>query len=117
MNATRLMLHRGAYKTPTVRNITLTAPYMHHGIYKTLEEVIWFYNKGGGKGLKLDVPNQTLPEDELKLSKQEQLDLIAFMKSLTDTTGIKGKPERLPAFPNHLPYNNRPIGGVYTLPD
>lgn len=117
MNATGLMLHRGAYKTPTVRNITLTAPYMHHGIYKTLEEVIWFYNKGGGKGLKLDVPNQTLPEDELKLSKQEQLDLIAFMKSLTDTTGIKGKPERLPAFPNHLPYNNRPIGGVYTLPD
>ncbi|HTE13005.1 MAG TPA: cytochrome c peroxidase, partial [Chitinophagaceae bacterium] len=39
-----------AFKTPTLRNIALTAPYMHNGVYKTLEEVIDFYDKGGGRG-------------------------------------------------------------------
>ena len=49
-----------------------------------LEEVIDFYNKGGGIGLGFKVPNQTLPEDELLLSDKEKKQLIAFMKTLTD---------------------------------
>lgn len=74
----------GAFKTPTVRNIAITAPYMHNGVFKTLEEVVDFYNKGGGKGLGLEVENQTLPFDELKLTKEEEEALVAFMKTLTD---------------------------------
>jgi len=74
----------GAFKTPTVRNIALTAPYMHNGVFKTLEEVVDFYNKGGGKGLGYEVENQTLPFEELKLNKKEEEALVAFMKTLTD---------------------------------
>ena len=74
----------GAFKTPTVRNAAITAPYMHNGIFKTLEEVVDFYNKGGGQGLGYEVENQTLPFDELKLTKKEEKALVAFMKALTD---------------------------------
>lgn len=73
-----------SFKTATVRNISLTAPYMHNGVYSTLEEVIEFYNKGGGAGAGLEVNNQTLPSDPLNLTKQEKIQLIAFMQSLTD---------------------------------
>ncbi|PTT00309.1 cytochrome-c peroxidase [Flavobacterium sp. HMWF030] len=77
-------IHKNSFKTPTIRNIELTAPYMHNGVYKTLEEVVDFYNEGGGIGLGFDVPNQTLPEDKLNLSDLEKKQLIAFMKTLTD---------------------------------
>lgn len=73
-----------AFKTPTLRNIALTAPYMHNGVYKTLEEVVDFYNKGGGNGLGFKLDNQTLPEDKLNLSEKEKQDLVAFMRALTD---------------------------------
>ncbi|MFN0048631.1 MAG: cytochrome-c peroxidase [Cytophagales bacterium] len=99
----------GSFKTPTVRNIELTAPYMHNGAYKTLEDVVDFYNKGGGRGLGLDVPNQTLPFDKLNLSRQEQKDLVAFMKTLTDTTGLTSKPAYLPQIEGFT----RKIGGEY----
>jgi len=46
-------IHFGMFKTPTVRNVELTAPYMHNGVYKTLEEVVDFYNKGGGCWLRI----------------------------------------------------------------
>ncbi len=75
---------RNFFKTSTVRNAELTAPYMHNGVYKTLDEVITFYNVGGGQGMGLDVPYQTLPSDSLNLSTRESEALIAFMKSLTD---------------------------------
>lgn len=73
-----------AFKTPTVRNVAKTYPYMHNGAYNTLEEVVDFYNKGGGAGLGFDVPNQTLPFDSLQLTPEEQKQLVVFMKSLTD---------------------------------
>ncbi|NHF60221.1 methylamine utilization protein [Flavobacteriaceae bacterium TP-CH-4] len=72
------------FKTATVRNTKLTAPYMHNGVYKTLEEVINFYNVGGGQGMGLEVPHQTLPSDSLNLSSVEVSALIAFVESLTD---------------------------------
>ncbi|MBK9328005.1 MAG: hypothetical protein IPM95_01565 [Sphingobacteriales bacterium] len=77
-----------SFKTSTVRNAQLTAPYMHNGSFRTLEEVIEFYNMGGGAGMKLDVPNQTLPDNRLNLTKQDKKDIISFMNALTDTTGI-----------------------------
>ncbi|WP_210490367.1 cytochrome-c peroxidase [Rufibacter aurantiacus] len=73
-----------AFKTPTIRNIAKTAPYMHNGAYRTLEEVIDFYNQGGGVGLGLSLENQTLPSDQLHLSPQEQKAIVAFLHSLTD---------------------------------
>lgn len=80
---------RNAMKTSTVRNAALTGPYMHNGGFKTLDEVIEFYNRGGGAGMGLEVPNQTLPATKLNLSQQEKKDIISFMKALTDTSGIK----------------------------
>lgn len=71
-----------AFKTSTVRNAALTAPYMHNGVFNTLEEVMDFYNKGGGAGLGIKMDNQTLPFDSLSLSRKEQDDIIAFIKSL-----------------------------------
>ncbi len=58
---------------------------MHNGVYNTLEEVIDFYNKGGGKGLGFDMVHQTLPFDELNLTIEEQKSIVAFLKTLTDT--------------------------------
>jgi cytochrome c peroxidase len=74
--------HRYAFKTPTIRNVGKTAPYMHNGVYRTLEEVVDFYNKGGGNGLGFNLPNQTLPFDKLNLTEPEKKALVAFMKAL-----------------------------------
>ena len=78
-------VHRGMFKTPTVRNAELTAPYMHNGVYQSLEEVMNFYNLGGGGGMGFDLPYQTLPFDKLELSQSELDALVAFTKTLTDT--------------------------------
>ena len=86
-NATQAKIHLFAFKTPTLRNIELTAPYMHNGVFNSLEEVVEFYNNGGGKGLGIAPPNQSLPFEKLQLSVKEQKDIIAFMKTLSDTTG------------------------------
>jgi cytochrome c peroxidase len=72
------------FKTSTIRNVEHTAPYMHNGVFKTLEEVMAFYNEGGGVGHGLDYPNQTLSADVLGLTEVEMQQIIAFMKSLTD---------------------------------
>ena len=88
----RAPLHRHAFKTPTVRNVALTAPYMHNGVFRTLEEVVDFYDRGGGNGLGMKLPNQTLPSDRLHLSAQEKRDLIAFLRSLTDSSAIAPLP-------------------------
>lgn len=76
--------YRGAFKTPTVRNAAVTAPYMHNGAFGSLEKVMEFYDKGGGSGLGLDIPGQTLPAAPLNLSDEEKTDIIAFLHSLTD---------------------------------
>ena len=86
---TKAEIHRHSFKTPTIRNIALTAPYMHNGVFKNLEEVVDFYNDGGGKGLGFNLPNQTLPEDKLNLTSLEKQQLIAFMRTLTDQKYLK----------------------------
>lgn len=105
--------YKYSFKTPTIRNIALTAPYMHNGSYKTLKQVMDFYNKGGGSGLGIDVPYQTLPSDKLNLNNAEINDVIAFMQSLTDTTNQTSMPVSLPKFENKIEWNNRKIGGNY----
>lgn len=71
---------RGAFKTPTLREVARSAPYMHNGELSTLEEVIDFYDSGGG-------PNRTLDDQikPLKLSAEEKRDLSAFLRALTGT--------------------------------
>ena len=71
----------GAFKTPTVRNVSLSGPYMHDGSVATLEEVVEWYDKGGH-------PNPHLSDKirPLKLSPQEKADLVAFMKACTGPT-------------------------------
>jgi cytochrome c peroxidase len=77
-NVTKMLADIGRFKTPTLRNIALTAPYMHDGSLKTLEEVIDHYDKGGDKNRFIDT--KIFP---LHLSQQEKADLLEFMKSLT----------------------------------
>ncbi|WP_245766584.1 cytochrome-c peroxidase [Pustulibacterium marinum] len=86
INTEEAWIYEKSFKTSTVRNIELTAPYFHNGAYATLEEVIDFYDQGGGGGMGLVVKNQTLGEDPLNLTDTEKQDLIAFMKSLTDNS-------------------------------
>ncbi|MBC6610101.1 cytochrome C peroxidase [Hymenobacter sp. BT507] len=81
---TQLEQLRHAFKTPTVRNVAHTAPYMHNGAYRTLEQVLTFYNEGGGRGLGLTVENQTLSDEKLHLTTAEQQAIQAFLLALTD---------------------------------
>ncbi|MEN3324212.1 cytochrome c peroxidase [Mariniflexile soesokkakense] len=83
--------YQNSFKTVSIRNIALTAPYMHNGMFNTLEDVLDFYNHGGGAGLGLDIENQTLSDTPLNLTKKEKADIIIFMKTLTDTTGLTKK--------------------------
>lgn len=90
MAVTGMPTHRGAFKTPTLRNVALTAPYMHNGRFRSLEEVVDFYDAGGGAGAGVRVPNQTLPKDSLHLGAGEKRALVRFMRALTDTAYAKG---------------------------
>ncbi len=85
---TRLPIHQYSFKTPTLRNIALTAPYMHNGVYRTLAEVVDFYDAGGGAGIGIALQYQTLPPDSLHLTTDEKAALVAFMGALTDTTSV-----------------------------
>lgn len=85
----RMKYYKGAFKTPTVRNAAKTAPYMHNGAFKTLDKVVDFYNKGGGKGLGLPVEEQTLAAKPLNLSDHEMQDIVLFLESLTDSNPEK----------------------------
>jgi cytochrome c peroxidase len=90
--STRAALHKYAFKTPTVRNAGVTAPYMHNGVYQTLDEVVRFYELGGGKGIGIDLPHQTLPFANLDLTPAESKALVAFMQAFTDTAGTSARP-------------------------
>lgn len=82
---------KGAFKTPTLRNLRDTAPYMHDGSQKTLAEVVDFYNKGGEK-------NPQLSKDmrPLHLSDAEQRDLIAFLDALNGDRVLVDEPKSFP---------------------
>jgi cytochrome c peroxidase len=81
----------GAFKTPTVRNVALSGPYMHDGSVATLEEVVEWYDKGGHPN-----PHLSAKIRPLKLSAQEKTDLVEFMKACTGPTPTV-ETSRLPA--------------------
>ncbi|MCF0048989.1 cytochrome-c peroxidase [Dyadobacter sp. LJ53] len=83
----------GKFKTPSLRNVVLTAPYMHDGCFATLEEVVEHYSTGIKGSVTL---SSLLPEGGLNLSEQEKKQMIAFLHTLTDHSLIEnpdhGKP-------------------------
>ena len=106
-------IYHGSFKTSSLRNVELTGPYMHNGVFQTLEEVVEFYNRGGGKGIGLDVPKQTLIPDSLGLTEEEKSHLVLFMKTLTDTVNTAFMPVKLPFFEMDSNLNLRTSGGEY----
>ncbi len=87
-NITNKEADKGKFKTPGLRNIAVTAPYMHNGMFKTLEEVVEYYND----------PTKFVPDainidnalkSPLNLSEKEKKDLVAFLKTLTDRKYLK----------------------------
>ena len=101
-----------AFRTGTIRNAEKTKPYMHNGVFQNLEQVIDFYDAGGGTGKGLVVKNQTLAGDSLHLTKEEKKQLIAFINSLTEQVDFEAAPLQLPASSNVL-LNKRKVGGNY----
>ena len=87
---TRAQKDKGAFKTPTLRSAVETAPYMHDGVFKTLEEVIDFFDAGGGSN-----PNLSPLMKPLGLSSEEKADLLEFLKALTGAP-IKVNVPKLP---------------------
>ena len=75
------VMHK-AFKTPGLRNVILTAPYMHDGSLGSLEDVVKFYNRGG------DVASKNPLVKKLNLTEEEQRDLVAFMGALTDPVHV-----------------------------
>lgn len=103
---------KNAFRTGSIRNIAYTKPYMHNGVFNTIEEVVEFYNAGGGAGRGLVVSNQTLGADSLGLSSIEKEHLIKFMTSLNEQIVFEDAPKELPSSKNKE-LNNRKVGGVY----
>lgn len=85
----------GAFKVPTLRNIALTAPYMHNGQFATLEEVVDFYAEGGGH--PFDKENIDPFVNGFDLTAQEKEDLITFLYALTDESGLPAIPASVPS--------------------
>jgi len=76
-------LDNGKFRTPTLRNIEMTAPYMHDGRFATLEEVVEHYDSGGKYSTTVDPLMKKLGIG-LQLTNQEKIDLVAYLKTLTD---------------------------------
>ncbi len=102
---------KNAFKTPTLRNISKTAPYMHNGVFETLEEVMDFYNLGGGAGQGIFLEHQTLSPNPLDLTENEIEDIIAFMNALTDIT-ISKPPKEIPRDFDDSSLNKRELIGI-----
>ena len=84
---------KGKFRTPSLREVKYTAPYMHNGIFGTLEEVIEFYNRGGA-----DDPNKSSLVKPLGLSDQDKRDLLAFLLSLSSDPPLIIEPPDLPDY-------------------
>ena len=87
---TRELSDIGKFKTPGLRNIAITAPYMHNGMHKTLREVNDYYNEHD-KFISNSINRDTLLAEPLGLTEQDKKDLEAFLNSLTDARFLKKK--------------------------
>ena len=81
---TGLPQDRGRFKTPSLRDVVLTAPYMHDGSFTTLEAVVEFYDRGGRPNPNLDPAIRPL-----RLSSGERSDLVAFLPALQGETPVR----------------------------
>jgi cytochrome c peroxidase len=87
-NLTKKESDKGKFKTPGLRNVAVTAPYMHNGMFSTLEQVVAYYNNPKliiANGINIDADLA----QPLGLTQQEQTDLVAFLKTLTDRAFVK----------------------------
>jgi cytochrome c peroxidase len=75
---------RGKFKTPSLRNVEVTGPYMHDGRFKTLEDVVAHYDHGVNRADNLDPNLAKHPDSGLQLTPDEQRQLLAFLRTLTD---------------------------------
>lgn len=103
---------RYEFRAPTLRNVELTPPYMHDGVFRTLEEVVRFYNQGA-RPRHEKISNQELHpalREPLDLTEEEIDALVAFMTSLTD----RGRelPDYLTTVPAEVPSGLTPVNGV-----
>lgn len=85
--------HIGHFRTPSLRELTYTAPYMHNGVFNTLEEVVQFYNAGGG-----DHPNQDERLVPLDLNDEEVAAIVVFLQSLSSDELVSVDPPTLPEY-------------------
>ncbi len=90
MAVTHNAADRGKFKTPSLRNIARTAPYMHDGRFATLEEVVEHYSSGVRSSATLDPNLAKHPAGGIQLTPEEKADLVAFLKTLTDESFIEG---------------------------
>jgi len=81
-------LDSGLFRTPTLRNVALSAPYMHDGRFQTLEEVVEHYNSGGVASSTID-PFMKYTTGGLSLAPSQKADLLAFLHTLTDTVFVQ----------------------------
>ena len=81
---TKREVDQGKFSTPSLRNVALTAPYMHDGRFQTLEDVIAHYDHGIQRAPTLDPNLAKHPKEGLQLSRSDQDALVAFLKTLTD---------------------------------
>ncbi len=86
LKVTNDLADRGRFKVPSLRNIALTPPYMHDGRFATLEEVIDHYDHGAKNSATIEfILQYNLQPGGLQLTAQDKSDLVAFLKTLTDT--------------------------------
>ena len=85
-NVTSDIADRAKFKVPSLRNIALTAPYMHDGRFKTLEEVVDHYNSGLKASTYIDPALENTRSAGLMLNNQQKIDLVNFLKTLTDNS-------------------------------
>ena len=90
---TKRKADRGKFRTPSLRELKYTAPFMHNGAFFELEEVIDFYNEGGGQD-----SNKSPLLKKLGLSDEEKEDLLAFLESLSSDKPLLVQPPELPPY-------------------
>jgi cytochrome c peroxidase len=95
-NATEDPMDKGKFKVSSLRNIAVTAPYMHDGRFKTLEEVVDHYNNGIQSSSTLDPALENTQATGLMLDAQDKTDLVNFLKTLTDDTFLNNPDYKKP---------------------
>ena len=88
MRLTNQLNDQAKFKVPSLRNIELTAPYMHDGRFNTLKDVLDFYSEGVQNSIYIDSKMQYAHQGGVKLSEEEKEDVIAFLNTLTDSVFI-----------------------------